>query len=187
MLTDSSYTIMEYSSDVESGTITGFYTAGDLVFAKGVVVRRASDDPAWSASGSTTSTTTTAQPSSSGGSSSSAPTGTDSGSRTDSGLSTGAKAGIGVGVALGVLIIMGAILAAFLIGRRRRRAAQAEAAPGYPVQQYGDPYTQSGEPGTTENKGDYMAVPPAELEEQRTTSELNAHHEPSEPVELMSN
>jgi hypothetical protein len=186
MQTDSSFSISQYisqDSGVASTSITQFYQAGNIIFASGVVVRRASNDPAWPIGGTTTiSTPTTPQSTNSG--SSPTQTGANNGTDTDSGLSTGAKAGIGIGVSLGALLIFGIIVAAFLVSRRKRRAAQADAQ--QPVPQYAEPDSHPGDQGAWGNKGGYREVPLAELEEQRRHSELNAHHEPREPVELMN-
>ncbi|KAI2472291.1 hypothetical protein F4781DRAFT_384045 [Annulohypoxylon bovei var. microspora] len=176
MLTDSSFTISKYVS-ADSGTVstitTKFYASGNWVFAKGVVVRRASDDPVWDSITPTPSTLT--KSSTTDAQSSIIPTqkGTDSNIDTAAGLSTGAKAGIGVGVSLGVLIITGMIWAAYFIGRRKRQAVQEN-------NQY--PSSQGGQVSWGIRQFQDWHVQPAELDEQKGHSELSAQHE---AVELM--
>jgi hypothetical protein len=207
MKTDSSFSISRYiftNSTTASTTITQFYAAGNWIYAPGVAVRRASDDPAWPISGSTTSTTSTTsmttiiglqKPSSDtdeisslASSSSSMQTGTnnnttavDTGPYTDTGLSTGAKIGIGVSVALGALLIIGIIVAAVIISKQKRRAAQAvqAAAPYRPA----SPSTDLRE---WENKVYYENMPPSELGDYRRPYELHAQQVEREPAELMS-
>ncbi|KAK8039539.1 hypothetical protein PG993_007950 [Apiospora rasikravindrae] len=96
------------------------YNPGDAVRAYGINVRRESGDLVWSGIPDPTGTE-------SGGSSSSdaaataQPPGTTVSPEEGGGLSSGAKIGIGVGVSLGALLIIGAVTAAYLIGKRSRR------------------------------------------------------------------
>ncbi|KAK9778120.1 hypothetical protein AB5N19_01658 [Seiridium cardinale] len=114
MRSDSSFTISQYIS-TDSGTkstaITPFYSAGNWIFANGIVVRRSSGDPTWNVATLTSSTSFslfTASTSFVFPTTSTSPTDFQlSGTRyagsnnieTDSGLTTGAKVGIGVGSA----------------------------------------------------------------------------------------
>lgn len=117
----SSYEIGSSGSSIKTAAITTVISAGEIAYAYGIIVRRASDDPTWPTrdnaaartsgnTGTATSTSTT--------SSAAAASDEDSSS---SGLSTGAKAGIGVGASIGGLLILAACAGGFLMLRRRRR------------------------------------------------------------------
>ncbi|KAK6072565.1 hypothetical protein SCUP234_09115 [Seiridium cupressi] len=114
MQSDSSFTISQYistDSGTRSAAITPFYSAGNWIFANGIVVRRSSGDPTWDVA---TLASSTSFPFFTGSTSFAFPTTSTSttdfqlsGTRysgsnnieTDSGLTTGAKVGIGVGSA----------------------------------------------------------------------------------------
>jgi hypothetical protein len=123
-----------------SSTTTTFMvgkTDGFNVEAYGPVVRRADGDPEWSSKASSATGTTTSHEQSGGSATSSttsaAPTSTSSSEPASSGgggLSVGASAGIGVGVAIGCIIFISCIVAAYVIGKRRRAAATATQGPG---------------------------------------------------------
>ncbi|KAK8862792.1 hypothetical protein PGQ11_009027 [Apiospora arundinis] len=124
--------------------VTTTYTSGDHIFAYGINIRRAGSDPAWSGASTdpTAAVASTAGPTGTRGSTDTAPANTNPSSHTgdganlqpsiistpaqESGLSSSAKIGIGVGVALGVLLVIGAIFAAYLIGKRGRRRREEE-------------------------------------------------------------
>lgn len=101
-------------------------TEGRYIEAYGPVVRRSDGDPEWS----TTSSTTTDMRSideqtgtTSSTSTSTLPTSTSESTSSGGGLSVGASVGIGVGVAIGCIIFISCIVAAYIIGKRRRKAA----------------------------------------------------------------
>ena len=122
-----------------SSELTTVYVASDSgynVEAYGMIVRRSAGDPEWSTSGSVTSATASTAQSTAGSvassttlfaSSTTSASGSGGGSGSSSGLSAGASAGIGVGVGLGCIIIIGAIVAAYIVGRRKRKSQQAAA------------------------------------------------------------
>ncbi|KAI1459190.1 hypothetical protein F4805DRAFT_421829 [Annulohypoxylon moriforme] len=149
MLTDSTFTVTQYvptDSGTVSSLVTKFYASGNSVYGKGVVVRRASNDPPWDFAGSvqstsptsfesTTSTTspipsrsTTSSTTSSESSNGQAvqTQGTNNNNEATDRLSTGAKAGIGIGVGLGVLAIIGMVVTAYNIGKRKRQPIRRE-------------------------------------------------------------
>ncbi|ETS84289.1 hypothetical protein PFICI_02314 [Pestalotiopsis fici W106-1] len=141
-----------------------FFTAGNHVYAGGVVVRRSGNDPTWTETGPTTTRTS---------GSLSDPTQTGGSNKTDpdtSGLSTGAKAGIGVGVAVGALVFIGSCIAAYLIGKRKRQAARAEAYQAPP--QFAEHDIHPADHGGWNEGARLQEMPPAELEEQRKHVEL---------------
>ncbi|KAI1139141.1 hypothetical protein F5Y05DRAFT_339681 [Hypoxylon sp. FL0543] len=196
LTSDSSYVldVMTYvtGSPTKLSSTAVLKRSGDLVFAKGLVVWRAPSDAAWPNSGSVSSTTTINTLSTPTSTSASTPIATASipaatstnspvqntasaetlspspSTENTSGLSVGAKAGIGIGVAFGSLLLLGAIAAAYLVGRRKGRATQ-------------------GDPALIHDAGEgsmMSKMPPSyELEEQRRTMEMSAHRE---PAELMS-
>ncbi|KAH8658456.1 hypothetical protein BX600DRAFT_514950 [Xylariales sp. PMI_506] len=184
MQADSSFTIGKYiftNSTTYSTTITQFYASGNSIYANGIVLRRGSDDPTWPGIGDATTTTTLASqdtPSPSTGTG--VPTQTGSASSDDTSsppddLSTGSKVGIGIGVAFGAILVIGILLAAVLIGRRRRRLANAAA---YPLPPHDPLYASqqvSAQPQIVENKRvPYSNIPVAELDEQNRFPELDA-------------
>lgn len=117
----SSYEISSSGSSIKTAALSTVISAGQIVYAWGVIVRRAFNDPTWptrddaaaSTSGSTGIATTTSA-------TSSAAAATD-GDSSSSGLSTGAKAGIGVGASIGGLLILAICARGFLMLRRRSR------------------------------------------------------------------
>ncbi|KAI0159953.1 hypothetical protein GGR52DRAFT_563700 [Hypoxylon sp. FL1284] len=168
-------------------TTTAFRTAGEPVYAKGVAVWRAASDPEWPATATPSSTTfMTGSPSLAGlgttpattestpAATASMPTATGSGSDRDSdvlpaqtaspGLSTGGKVGLGVGISAGVLLFVGAVAAAYLLGRRKKHGFRSKPAL---------------HPDNGEEKSDLM-VPSYELEEQRRVAEMSSQREPAE-------
>lgn len=183
--TDSSFTISQFVNDnstTRSAKVTAFLSAGNHIYANGVVVRRSGNDPTWP----TTASTTNIQ-----GGSLSSPTQTGASNNTDpdtSTLSTGAKVGIGVGAAVGAFVIIGTCVAAYLIGKRKRQAARTEAIP-----QVTEQFAHAGGHGVWNGDSRLQEVPPAELEEQRRHAELEEQRRHAEleeqriyaPVELM--
>ncbi|KAK7947918.1 uncharacterized protein PG986_008804 [Apiospora aurea] len=108
---------------------TTSYNPGTPVKAYGINVRRASSDPIWSGVPDPMSAPTGAE--GGGSNSNAAPTAQPPGNTASSGedgggLSSGVKIGIGVGVSLGALLIIGAVTAAYLIGKRSRRKQEEE-------------------------------------------------------------
>ncbi|KAK6953616.1 hypothetical protein Daesc_005921 [Daldinia eschscholtzii] len=112
------------------GTTSTYVNNGSVVCAKGVIVWRASNDAEWSIPAISTTSITSSMitventlqtiPSIPTMTSDVPIPTTEMIHQADS-LSTGAKIGIGLGVSLGVLFFVGAILAAYLIGRRKSR------------------------------------------------------------------
>ncbi|XXH01991.1 hypothetical protein Hte_008355 [Hypoxylon texense] len=192
MTLDSSYIVdvLTYSggSPTKIGTTTAFFAAGNLVYAKGLAVWRAATDAEWPAS--TTALTTSSllstsalasKPTSNGpitsASTESAPTATSTGNSgnsttsvaptvqtASSRLSTEAQIGLGVGISFGVLVFIGAVGAAYLLGRRKRHGPRDKPAVNM---------------NTDREKRD-LAIPSYELEEQRRTVELSSQREPAE-------
>ncbi|KAI1097623.1 hypothetical protein F4804DRAFT_351374 [Jackrogersella minutella] len=182
MTSDSSYIVDIFSyvsrSPTSVGTGSTFAPSGHVVFAKGLVVWRAETDAEWAVSttstastslinniSSITETTTTDSTRSSTipsvTFSSDISTGTAS-----SDLSTGTKVGIGVGISLGALLFLGAVVAAYLLGRRNR-------------------YRNNNKQLLIDNNSTMKqddSPPTYELEEQRRTAEMTGQRE---PVELM--
>lgn len=138
-----------------SSTITFLAQATDnYVEAYGIIVRRSNGDPEWSTTSSTTAGTRSSDEQTGTTSSTSTSTLATSASEPASsggGLSPGASAGIGVGVAIGCIIFISCIVAAYLIGKRRRKnATQGPDSPedppredGIPVQDQSAPLTGS--------------------------------------------
>lgn len=110
-----------------SSTTTTFMvqeTEGFYVEAYGPVVRRSEGDPEWSTTSSTSTDTTNSDEQTGAASSTTASTlPTPTSEPASSGLSVGASAGIGVGVAVGCIIFISCIVAAYVIGKRRRKTA----------------------------------------------------------------
>ncbi|KAI7783825.1 hypothetical protein LA080_011298 [Diaporthe eres] len=101
-------------------------TEGYYVEAYGPVVRRSNGDPEWSATISTTTDTRSSGEqtgTTSSTSTSTLPTSISAPASSGGDLSVGASAGIGVGVAIGCIIFISCIVAAYMIGKRRRKAA----------------------------------------------------------------
>ncbi|KAI1654339.1 hypothetical protein F4813DRAFT_392844 [Daldinia decipiens] len=161
-------------------TTSIFYDAGNIVQAKGPIVRRAEDDTKWPQptppSTSTTGTTyqtitnmpagtdkisTVTRPNSSGYYTASIQT-----ARANS-LSVGAKVGIGLGVSLGVLFFLGSVSAAYIIGMRKGRSTTIEI----------------GSKASSSEADTNTTGPGYELDEQRRALEMASYRE---PVELMS-
>lgn len=126
--------------------LTTFYaasTAGFYVEAYGPILRRSGGDPAWGSATSSTSsdvsthpTGTTALPTAT--TATTATTAAEAGTpatsaEPDGGLSAGAKAGIGVGAALGAVILVGCVAAAYMVGKKRRRAEAGAAVAAGPA------------------------------------------------------
>lgn len=168
-------------------------TVGYNVEAYGPVVRRSDGDPEWSSSSSTTATDSTTSDGQTGtGSSTStsdvASSTSSSGSGgSDGGLSVGASAGIGVGVAVGCIIFISCIVAAYIIGKRRRAAAaQGPDGPESPPHRDGIPVAnQTVELTGTEYKpwelpGGYQQVPEMDGHGYRSEMDGNNNH----PIEL---
>lgn len=102
-------------------------TGGYYVEACGPVVRRSDGDPEWSTRNSTATDTMSST------STRTLPTSTSEPASSDGGLSVGASAGIGVGVAIGFIIFTSCTAPAYIIGKRRRKAAaQGPDGPGNP-------------------------------------------------------
>ncbi|KAK7700276.1 hypothetical protein SLS64_011089 [Diaporthe eres] len=124
----------------------------NYVEAYGLIVRRSDGDPEWSTSSSTTAGTRSSDEQT-GTTSSDEQAGTTSSTSTSTlanstsepassggGLSPGASAGIGVGVAIGCIIFISCIVAAYVIGKRRRKnAAQGPDGPEDPTREGGIP------------------------------------------------
>lgn len=101
-------------------------TGGRYIEAYGPVVRRSDGDPEWSTASSTTTDTRSSDEQTGttrSTSTSTLPTSTSGPATSDGGLSVGASVGIGVGVAIGCIIFISCIVAAYIIGKRRRKAA----------------------------------------------------------------
>ncbi|KAI0002792.1 hypothetical protein F4779DRAFT_602809 [Xylariaceae sp. FL0662B] len=184
----------ETGSPTKIGGTSAFTRAGAMIYAKGLVVWRADTDAEWpasitasatltsSASAAVTITSTTADrmPAATAGmpittsadssrnnttssiSSSSTPT-----QMASPGLSTKTKIGLAIGVSLGALFFFGAVVAAYLLGKRNRRSSQDK--------------TILSDNINREKKN--ISPPSHELEEQRRIVELTAQRE---PAELMS-
>lgn len=125
-----------YTLVTTSRTVTFLARTDNYVEAYGVIVRRAAGDPEWSSTSSTTASTASSAEQT-GTTSSDEQTGTTSSTSTSTlatsaseaassggGLSAGASAGIGVGVAIGCIIFISCIVAAYIIGKRRRKNAK---------------------------------------------------------------
>ncbi|TGJ80099.1 hypothetical protein E0Z10_g8677 [Xylaria hypoxylon] len=194
---DSSYigdVITYHNGDLtETDTTTTLIRAGETVYAGGVPVRRAADDPEWRISSTNldiTMTMTDVLPTSiestfksskwmrfttdtstSGGQESSTPSssgGTEEpsdNSVVQTGLSAGAKAAIGVGATLGLLLFLVAVAAVYYMKQRKRRASPSSQG--------------STEVVNTEEKLSRQ-VSRHELEEPVGLHELTAHREPVE-------
>lgn len=164
-------------------------TGGYYVEAYGPVVRRSDGDPEWSTTSSTATDTTSSDEqtgNASGTSASALPTSTSEAANSGGGLSVGASAGIGVGVAVGCIIFISCIVAAYIIGKRRRKAAaQWPDGPESPPHRDGIPVAgQSAELTGSEYKpwelpgGGYQQVP--EMDGNGYRSEMDASHRPIE-------
>ncbi|KAJ0114299.1 hypothetical protein J7T55_010688 [Diaporthe amygdali] len=184
------------SVNTTSETTTFFVEAsGAYVEAYGPVVRRSEGDPEWSTTTSTStgSTSSTEQSGTVSGTSTSSiasatsSSGSNSNTSSGSGLSVGASAGIGVGVAVGCIIFISCIVAAYIIGKRRRAAAQGPDGPQSPPYRGGVPVPgQTAELTSTEFKpwelpNGYQQV--AEMDSHDQRSEMAAH---SPPIELQA-
>jgi hypothetical protein len=117
------------------GTVVTTATSGDVVYAYGIAIARASTDPAWTTTSSITPTTTSELIPPQTTSQSVVPSGTASGTAAgtaeahkNANLTVGAKAGIGVGAALGALFLIGL---GYLIFRRQKQKRATH--PGGPV------------------------------------------------------
>lgn len=130
-------------------------TGGYYVEAYGPVVRRSDGDPEWSTRNSTATDTTSST------STRTLPTSTSEPASSEGGLSVGASAGIGVGVAIGFIIFISCTAAAYIIGKRRRKAA-AQGPDGLENPPYRNSIPASGqlaEPtGSEYNHGSYRAA-----------------------------
>lgn len=176
----------------ESTTTTWYLdgSVGYYVEAYGPIVRRSAGDPEWSSGGSGTGTadsgsaaavaSTGAGSAATGGAASTGAGGGGSGgaAQTGSGLSVGASAGIGVGVGLGCIVFFGCIAAAYIIGKRRRKAQRVESAPDVPPYRDGVPViaqvaemSAGWRPGELQGK-DYQQV--MEMDGQGHRSELGS-------------
>ncbi|KAI4860522.1 hypothetical protein F4820DRAFT_107046 [Hypoxylon rubiginosum] len=190
MTSDSSYIVdvLTYStgSPTKVGTTSAFYRAGNPVFAKGLVVWRAATDAEWPASATafatlSTTSTPTSSPTLTGpitpAVTESVPAATSTGSlgnsttsasitvqTASSTSSTEARIGLVVGISLGVLVFIGAVVAAYLFGKRKKHGLRDK--PALSV-------------GTSEERQD-LTIPNYELEEQRRTVELSSRREPAE-------
>ncbi|KAI1475902.1 hypothetical protein F4774DRAFT_394992 [Daldinia eschscholtzii] len=121
--------VLSYSGDfiTNLGTTSTYVNNGSEALAKGLVVWRASNDAKWSMSTTSTASsiitventlrTTPDIPTMT----SDAPIPTTQMTHRPDSLSTGAKVGIGIGVSFGVLFFIGAVLAAYMIGRQKNR------------------------------------------------------------------
>ncbi|KAH8774639.1 hypothetical protein F5883DRAFT_712160 [Diaporthe sp. PMI_573] len=175
-----------------SSTTTTFMvgaTDGFYVEAYGPVVRRADGDPEWSTTTSTATDTTNSDEQTGAASSTSAsvlptPTSSSEPASSGGGLSTGASAGIGVGVAIGCIIFISCIVAAYVIGKRRRAAAQAPDGPETPPHRDAIPVpNQTVELSGSGYKpwelpGGYQHVP--EMDGHGYRSEMDANNHPIE-------
>ncbi|KAJ8131350.1 hypothetical protein O1611_g2270 [Lasiodiplodia mahajangana] len=192
LLTGSAFSVSEYVATFGlsfATSTTSFYTAGNYVFARGAVVQRANTDPTWATNtgGSTMSNTntqssvsSTSMESRTSHSDTDLTTNSQSSSSTTSvghgdgssgnGLSNNAMIGIGVGASVGGLLILGAIVAAYYIGKRQRRLANQPTNQNNPPAMQ-EPQIYNGQP-PWDNRGQYMAAVPLELEEQRRQIEL---------------
>ncbi|KAI1770165.1 hypothetical protein F4818DRAFT_433674 [Hypoxylon cercidicola] len=170
------------------GSTTAFLSTGERVFAKGLVVWRAATDAEWPASAITSAALSITSSSLTGSmtlnnmdSTPEATVGMLSATSTDSfgnstastatptqtaspRLSTEVQVGLGVGISLGVLAFIGVIVAAYLLGRRRKQSSRDKPALGI---------------DTNEGKQD-PTVTHHELEEQRRVVELSSQREPAE-------
>lgn len=175
-----------------SSTTTTFMvgeTDGFYVEAYGPVVRRAEGDPEWSTTTSTATDTTNIDEQTSSTSTSVLPTSTSSSDTASSGggLSVGASAGIGVGVAIGFIIFISCIVAAYIIGKRRRAAAQGLDGPETPPHRDGIPVqNQTVELSGSVYKpwelpGGYQYVPEMDGHGYRSEKDANNH-----PIELQA-
>ncbi|KAI1128141.1 hypothetical protein F5Y10DRAFT_181340 [Nemania abortiva] len=154
------------------GATTTYYKPGDIVFAKGLAVQRATSDPAWNTAMTgatevvTTGTTTT------GTGTQNTPTPpvnsdtTKKPSVDSSELSPGAKAGIGVGITVGAFLITLLVMIAYRCGKRRGRSSV------------------KGELSGCSADGTWIGEtkPIIEMEEQRRMQELRATRDPIELV-----
>ncbi|KAI1119703.1 hypothetical protein F5Y10DRAFT_162629 [Nemania abortiva] len=196
LLSDSSFTIRRYIStdgSTSSANVTPFFTAGNFVFASGVVVRRANSDPTWPITDSTTLTTdsehinspTSIRSSISGlasdTQSSNSPTSVglvdDS---ANAGLTNSAKAGIGVGITLGVSFIIGLTVTAFCIGKRKERLRHKAIKQNYSFAT--SEFQLDSRQTSRDNMGQHEGVVGVELEEQIRQVELYGRRS---PVEMM--
>lgn len=189
-------TITDGSSSTSIRTtseLTTFYadgTAGYYVEAYGPIVRRSDGDPEWSSatgsssapSSSDASSTRPTSGTTAAAAASTTESATNSAQSNGGGLSTGAKAGIGVGVALGAIVLIGCVVAAYMIGKKRRREAAAAApGPGPDVRTYGKPAPgQAAEMPDSAWGGSYYAR--QELGEGRPglMSEMESREQPAE-------
>lgn len=175
-----------------SSTTTTFMvqeTEGFYVEAYGPVVRRSDGDPEWSTTSSTTTDTTSSGEQTGTASTTTASTlPTSTSEPASSGLSVGASAGIGVGVAVGCIIFISCIVAAYVIGKRRRKAAaQGPDGPESHPYSHGIPVPgQSAELTGSEYKpwelsgGGYQQVPEIDSHGHSLRSEMDANNHPIE-------
>ncbi|KAK6828348.1 hypothetical protein PG987_011689 [Apiospora arundinis] len=139
-MTISIWTIISSRSPGLVNTTVFTQEEGKPAYARGIVVRRSGNDPTWpgvahapgstkaSTKGDTAEITPGATPDTPDSARPTGQPGAGDGSPANDGLSSSAKIGIGVGVTLGVLLIIGSAIAAFLLGKRRRRGRQVEEA-----------------------------------------------------------
>ncbi|KAI0116211.1 hypothetical protein F4776DRAFT_314475 [Hypoxylon sp. NC0597] len=193
LTSDSSYVVdvITYvdGSPTKIGTTAVLCRSGDLVFAKGLVVWRASNDIEWPnpiSMSSTTTIDTLTSPSSTPIATASMPVATGADNSIDTGtatfthttsptsdiqntsnLSAGAKAGIGLGVSFGSLLFLGVVAGVYLASRRKDRDTKD------------DPTLIHNAAGESH----FYKMPSYELDEQRRTLEMSAQRE---PAELMS-
>ncbi|KAG6362239.1 hypothetical protein INS49_010469 [Diaporthe citri] len=174
-----------------SSTTTTFMvqgTEGYYIEANGPVVRRSDGDPEWSTT-SLTTTDTRSINGQTGTGTSNLPTSTSEPASPGGGLSVGASAGIGVGVAIGCIIFISCIVAAYIIGKRRRKAAaQGPDGPKSPPYRDGIPVQgQSTELTGSEYKprelpgGGHQQVPEMDGHGHRSEMDANNH-----PIELQA-
>ncbi|KAI1307079.1 hypothetical protein F5Y03DRAFT_394115 [Xylaria venustula] len=163
LLTDSFFSIEQYittGGGTISTTTTLFYTAGNFVYAPGVVVRRGDNDPTWPVTSSTLSITNTriSDDPPSTGREGGGPTSISHGNGSvDTGLNTTSKSAS---------------------EKQKRRTASKQSIQN---QYYArDEYQVHKRQANMANMAKYNGMLPAELEEQRRRAELRAQWSPVE-------
>ncbi|KAI1420155.1 hypothetical protein F5Y12DRAFT_774414 [Xylaria sp. FL1777] len=170
--------VLSYTTGVPTkiGATTWAYTSGDLVFAKGLAVRRAASDLEWSVASTETTATTSTQPSStprvtssptaSAASQTPRPSTSVSGDA-GSGISTGVIIGISVSLGIvGLLLLVGLIIAAYRCGKRKGGVSKKNKA------------LMSDDPTDGAWVGRWKSA--HEMEEQRRIQELRVSRDPAE-------